>query len=341
MLKATRTFVFLALAVVAGFRGAPSFAQDSNGSRPSPDTQGRPYQTVPLQAPPGFPLSDEHQQYVDGILQYWEASSSQIQRLKCQFNRWSYDSGVCNYVDPQTRQMVAFEIAGGEIQFENPDKAYIAVERKRLAVPPSAGQPTLDWKDLDSTQMEQQKERYVCSGDAIWMFDYGSKQLIKQILPPEMQGEGIKSTPLPFLFGAKADELKRRYWIRPLQTPEGVEKQWYLEVYPKWKADAEHYSVARIILSGDQFLPKSIQMFAPEYNPQKIQLEDGTTLPAVIKYQVYEFEEQKINFTLNKFLAPWRDAFHPRTPSGWKLVEKQMPSPTTQQAQGGQGTVPR
>lgn len=298
----------------------------------------RPYQTVPIQAPPGFPLSAKHQEYVDGILQYWEASSSQIQRLKCSFNRWSYDSAVCNYIDPASNQMVAFEIAGGDIQFENPDKAYIAVEKKRLAIPPSANTPELQWRDLDSAAMEQQKERYICNGDAIFMFDFAQQQLIKQILPPEARGEGIKHTPMPFLFGAKAAELKERYWIRPLQTPDGVEKQWYLEVYPKKVQDAEHYSVARIVLAGDQFLPKSIQLFSPDYNPQKITLADGTTMPAVIKYQVYEFSDHKVNFTLNKLLAPWRDAFNPRTPTGWKLAEKQMAS---RQAQGTSGGAPR
>lgn len=326
MSRTPRTLVAWAALMAAslGFASTAVALQADSAAPAGPSTSGNPYQSVALKAPPGFPLSAEHQEYVDGILQYWETSSSQIQRLKCSFNRWSYDSSVCNYQDPRTGRMVAYEIAGGELQFQDPDKAYISVERKRLAVPPSAGSPELTWKDLDAAEMDLQKERYVCSGDAIYMFDFAGKQLIKQNLPPELRGNGIKGTPLPFLFGAKADDLKARYWIRPMETPPGVEKQWYLEIYPKYVQDAENYSVARIVLAGDEFMPKSVQLFSPDFNPQELRLADGGTMPAVIKYQVYEFQDHDVNFTLNKLLNLWRDAFQPRTPSGWRLVEKQM-----------------
>lgn len=285
-------------------------------------------QTVALPPPVGFELDPALQSHLDGILNYWESSSSQVQRLRCSFNRYTYDSGVCNYVHPENQQMIAHEIAGGQIKFEAPDRAIIAVDRKRIAIPPSAANPNLEFKDLDSAAMEQQQERYVSSGDAIYFFDYAEKQLIKQNLPAELQGQGIKNSPLPFLFGAKASELKERYWIRPLQTPAGVEKQWWLEVFPKRRQDAEHYSKAVIVLAGDEFLPVQIRMYAPDYNPEKLQLADGTTHPAVIKYQIYEFENSEKNFNLGLNISKlWRDEFSPRAQTllGWKLVEKEAP----------------
>jgi|GEM_PF-769842 len=319
----------------------PQSAFGQNQVGPQSPTAQAPMQTVPINAPAGFPLDPKLEGYVDGVLGYWETSSSQVERLRCQFNRFNYDSGVCNYVDPATGQMVPHEIAGGQIQYENPDRAIIAVDKKRIALPPSTANPTLDYRDVDGATMEKMKERYVSSGDAIYFFDYSEKQLIKQNLPPELQGQGIKNSPLPFLFGAKAADLKARYWIKPV-TPAGVEKQWWLEIYPKLRKDAEHYSKAIIVLAGDEFLPIQIQLYAPDHNPQKIMLTDGTTHPAVIKFQIYDFASSEKNFDLGLNVARlWRDEFSPRpqTLLGWKLVEKAAPS--IQQAQTTDGTVPR
>jgi TIGR03009 family protein len=279
------------------------------------------------------------------VLAYWENSSGQVERLRCQFNRFAYDSGVCNYVDPNTGQMVAHEIAGGIIKYEAPDRAIIEVDKKRIALPPAAMNANLEYRDLDAATMEQQRERYVSSGDAIYFFNYAEKQLIKQHLPLELQGQGIKNSPLPFLFGAKADELKDRYWIRPI-TPENVQKQWWLEVFPKRRQDADYYSRAVIVLGGDEFLPIQIQLFAPDHNPVKFALADGAIRPAVLKYQIYDFHNSEKNFSLGlNIVKLWRDEFSPRAQTllGWKLVEKEAPAVAAQQSGPGMGdrVVPR
>jgi TIGR03009 family protein len=332
----------------AGVAGAIS--DRSQGIPPTAQAGQAGQQTVPISAPEGFPLDPAYENYVDQVLAYWESSSGQVERLRCQFNRFTYDSGVCNYVDPATGQMVAHEVAGGLIKYESPDRAIIEVDKKRIALPPSTANPNLEYRDLDAKTMENQRERYVSSGDAIYFFDYAQKQLIKQNLPVELQGQGIKNSPLPFLFGAKAAELKARYWIRPI-TPEGVEKQWWLEVFPKRRQDAEHYSRAVIVLAGDEFLPVQIQLFAPDHNPVKIQLADGAVRPAILKYQIYDFYNSEKNFDLGlNIVRLWRDEFAPRpqTLLGWKLVEKEAPTMAGGQVSqsgsspaGSPGVIPR
>jgi TIGR03009 family protein len=316
----------------------PGFNNESGSQGPIVPNE----QTIPIPAPEGFPLNPAYQEYVDQVLAYWENSSSQVERLRCQFNRFTYDSGICNYADPATTQMVAHEIAGGLIKYEAPDRAIIEVDKKRFASPPSATNPSLEYKDLDAAAMELQRERYVSSGDAIFFYDYTEKQLIKQNLPRELQGQGIKNSPLPFLFGAKADELKARYWIRPI-TPDGVQEQWWLEVFPKRRQDAEHYSRAVVVLGGKEFLPIQIQLFAPDHNPVKIVLADGAVRPAVLKYQIYDFHSSVLNRDLGVDVARlWRDEFSPRpqTLLGWRLVEKEAPAMAAQQPAPGVGTTP-
>ena len=72
------------------------------------------------------------------------------------------------------------------------------------------------------------------------------KQLIERKLPPEMQGKAIADGPLPFVFGAKADQLKRRYWMRDITPEEDIGKRIWLEAVPKLQQDAANFQKATI-----------------------------------------------------------------------------------------------
>ena len=48
------------------------------------------------------------------------------------------------------------------------------------------------------------------------------KKLKVHPLPKEMQGEAIADGPVPFIFGAKADKMKQRYWIRDVTPKEEI-----------------------------------------------------------------------------------------------------------------------
>ena len=44
-----------------------------------------------------------------------------------------------------------------------------------------------------------------------------------------MQGEAIADGPIPFIFGAKVDKMKQRYWIRDITPKEEIGKRTWLE----------------------------------------------------------------------------------------------------------------
>ena len=60
-------------------------------------------------------------------------------------------------------------------------------------------------------------------------------------LPPELQGKAIVDGPLPFLFGAKAETIKARYWIRVL--PETGNGKFWLEAVPKSRQDVQNFKI--------------------------------------------------------------------------------------------------
>ena len=60
-------------------------------------------------------------------------------------------------------------------------------------------------------------EHWVCDGENVYEYRHDQKQLVVRPIPPAMQGQAIVDGPLPFLFGAEADKLKARYWMRAEQ----------------------------------------------------------------------------------------------------------------------------
>lgn len=155
----------------------------------------------------------------------------------------------------------------------------------------------------------KQKERWQTDGKTIYEFDFANKRLNELELPPEMQGEGLKRSPLPFVFGAEAADLKNRFWIRPM-IPEGLPPGHYMiEAIPKTAADAQAYSKVQIVLSQEPFLPFRIELFATNYDPK--------TNP---ESMVLEFYNRKMNDPI-QLSQNWLPKFFskPALPFGWEI----------------------
>ena len=162
-----------------------------------------------------------------------------------------------------------------------------------------------------------------CDGKKIFELNQPAKQLIERDLPAEMQGKAITDGPLPFIFGAKADQLMKRYWMRDVTPREYVGKEVWLEAWPKRQQDAANFHHATLILSDPAFKPTALQIYLP----------NGTD------HTDYAFKDTSVNspLALIDFLAPM-------TPRGWKRVvnpeaEKNEP-PAAPAANQGQAKRP-
>jgi TIGR03009 family protein len=232
-----------------------------------------------------------------------------VTHYQCAFTRWQFDQEVCNYRNPENNHLTAAVISRGNIRYRQPDKGMYEVNEKwAFAGPPdetSGGEPKYERR---KNGIEQ--EKWICDGQSIFEYDFDTKRLYEMTLPPEAQGEGLKNSPLPFVFGAKAVDLLDRYWIRDI-TPAGAPDQYWLEAWPKRASDAQTYSKIEIILSREPFLPTSIHMYASNY--------DEKTNPSKM---VFEFEQREINGALAGLLDPF--FIRPNTPFGWQRVQRDL-----------------
>jgi len=252
----------------------------------------------------------EEQKWINDVLRYWENHSEKIKLFECRFRRWDYDGGIQQASGARHWRTYA----EGLIKYGQPDKGLFKIEKLVSALPGDAGQPP-----QQVLQNPELGEHWICDGQQVFSFEANKKQVTVSPLPPEMRGKAIVDGPLPFMFGAKAQTIQARYWIRDVRPPES-QGQYWLEAVPKSRSDAQNFKMVRIVLSEKEFLPELLTIYLPNYDP-----------PRNDARQVYQFvdrrteDEQGIAARMKKnldFLNLWHDDFSKsKIPSGWKKVE--------------------
>jgi TIGR03009 family protein len=269
---------------------------------------------LPAGPPPGpvqpswIPLDANHEKWINNVLAYWEARSNKIKAFSCEFVRWEYDP-VFGPKDPET----AKTIAKGEIKYAQPDKGLFKVVELSLYAPPKMPGAAPEYVKQDATF----GEHWVSNGERVFEFDARGKRMIERELPPEMKNKAIADGPLPFMFGARAETIKARYWIRGL--PQSGNGKYWLEAVPKSRQDAQNFKAVTIVLDEKTYLPELLEALAPNF--------DAKTNPA---RSTYQFSKQEVTeasanpLDFKKFMALFAGNFaNPALPRGWtRIVEK-------------------
>ena len=206
----------------------------------------------------------------------------------------------------------------GTIKYSAPDKGLFKVEKIMHYTPPGAAGEKVTYLEREG----ESGEHWICDGKSIIEYDHKNKQLIQRELPPHMQGKAIAEGPLPFLFGADAEKIKQRYWIRPLPVPDGVKEYW-LEAFPKTRKDASSYLKVHVIIDQTDFLPKGLVIFDRNFDPREN--------PA---RTTFTFAEREVNWSVAFQALKWweKEFFEPSPPSGWKKVVEKYDAPPDAQA---------
>jgi TIGR03009 family protein len=227
------------------------------------------------------PLSHQQEAELDRVLFFWEQSSKNIKTFACGFERLDYDP-----LDPARRPNEP-RVDRGEIQYSAPDKALFLVKGEK----------------------GETREHWACDGKAVYEMDPVRKLLIVHKLPPEMQGKAIADGPVPFLFGAKAAQLKQRYYLRIITPDAKRQQEVWLEAWPRLVADAQNFKYAELILAIGQrsLTPTAVQIHHPNGKNRVV-------------YTLSGIEVNKTGFG-----AIFGNPFEPKTPRGWQRVVEEPP----------------
>lgn len=243
---------------------------------------------------PFDPLTKEQSDYLDVVLNTWEQRTGRIQQYQCTLSRWQYDPSI----DPNSPAI----IDKGVLQYAKPDKGLFRIDSRQALVKKG---PEPEYRASD-----KYGEYWICDGEYIHIRDRNEMKALKVQLAPEQRHQGIHKSPLPFLFGVKADEIKQRYWIRPVKPPAGSTDVW-LEAWPKQLDDAGNYSRVQVVLDPQEVLPKALIVFLPHWEAQFPHRE------------VYEFTDRKQEWNLLDTMKQklfMKDFIETNLPSSWQVI---------------------
>ena len=259
-----------------------AFAQQQPAA-PSQGNQPRPPNAV-LQVP-NLPPELER------LLKTWEQESAKIETLTGRHERSEFN----HVFQVETR-------TEGKFFFDAPDKGRIDMNGKKL----KATDISLR-KDEQGNPYRLQSghsERWICTGQEVLQINDDAKEMDVIPIPKEAQGRNIINTPLPFLFGLKAEEAKKRFQIELLPTK--ANDYFSLKIIPKTNKDA--FRMAYVKLDRQLFVPTAVILF---------------DLAGSLETR-YEFSDIKINDNgIAKRVSELygHDPFHP-TLIGYKRVQR-------------------
>jgi TIGR03009 family protein len=245
---------------------------------------------APPQAPrPPFTLTPQEEAQVDAVLKQWEQRNIQIKTFDCQFKRWTYDVVFGTADRPKFVEL-------GVINFATPDRGLFRLDKEEKG-----------GKELPIENARA--EHWLCDGKSVWEYVPSQKKVKEHKLPPELRGKAIANSPLPFLFGAEAQRLKQRYFIR--LVPPDVQGHIWLEAYPRFQGDAANFHHAIFIITAQGMSPYALRLVQPNGKD----------------YTVYQFYNVVVNDKWRMFQG---DPFRPFTPLGWQLIPDDSPPPPQQ-----------
>jgi TIGR03009 family protein len=262
----------------------PRVATGGSAAPPGKAQSGPAAAAAPAGPAAPFTLNTREEELLSKILARWEAKNTGTKTFKCKFQRWEYDDTI---KDEEAKDHLRSK-AIGEVKYKRPDHGMFQVG---------------ELAEFDGGTHKYEKrtdglEHWVCDGANIYEFVPDLKKLKVHPLPKEMQGDAIADGPVPFIFGAKADKMKQRYWIRDTTPKEELGKHVWLQIFPKYQHDAMNFESANVMLNDADFTIYGLQIMQP----------GGT------QWTTFIFDKVVINDRLELFKG---DFAAPKTPSGW------------------------
>ena len=275
--------------------------------------QQQPQAPIPARNP--FDVTPAEQAWLDQVLRKWETDSASVRNFYCKFERDEHNVFGPGNGGPAKKDK-------GELGYTRPDKGNFHVLESLVWTP--TPQPVADPNQpqqpqqvkgeykprLDNAGEEIPGEHWVCDGQQVYEYKHEAKELRVRPIPPEMQGKQIVDGPLPFLFGAEADKIKKRFWIEPAKE---LCNQNFIGIHikPKYQSDAAEYSDVWVVLrnmQGEPLMPAGLRVLRP----------NGRS------WDEFRFDlaNAKVNARMTEIFARLFQA--PMKPIGWKRIDEPL-----------------
>lgn len=217
--------------------------------------------------PPSATTLDPAHNRLDYLLVRWQNEMSRVRSLSAQVARTTKDKTFGDVVTME-----------GSARYLKPDMASLR---------------------LDNPRRPGTFEQYVWSGNYLYEYRPTDKLVRVHPLPPRPQGQVADDSFLSFIFGMKAEDIKRRYDMRlDKEDPAWI----YIQIYPRMAADKADFRRAQLVLNAKTMMPRRLWFEQPNQNEITWQLPNVSIGAAMDRTQF-----------LNPSLPPgWRKEIAPK-----------------------------
>ena len=298
--------VYVATRTVEGATAHPQVAMQ---------VQPQPQVILPKRFPP-FVLTPEQQMELDSVLARWEQYSTKIKRYEAEFDLYHVDPAT-NSINQVPQDQPTY-IAFGVFTYQAPTRFLYHVQGQWMAKDGKHEKVFFDPQNRPTIL----SEKTILDETVLYNYDFKAKNVTQHNLPKEYVGRGLADSPLPLIFGAKVEDMKRRFSMR-IVTPENEKStRIHIEAIPLFSEDQQEFKKITIIL--DTKTLNAIGM-------KKV---DGVTET----YSIYSIRNVLINRP--RPLGSVVDKiFDPVVPSGWTRVVEDIPNTTPTPPQAGTPSV--
>ncbi|MBR2693064.1 MAG: hypothetical protein IKE69_02515 [Thermoguttaceae bacterium] len=190
-----------------------------------------------LPPPEDFRISPQEAALLDQFLAKWEEFGKNIKKVAC--NVTSKEQGGGLYGEDRD---VPLSHTYGEFKFIAPNKLLYHVIGEFVYEKDEKGQRKPEYKKgLD-------EKKFVLDGKSLTEYDYKNRVALVTPIPEDQQNKDLTMDgPIPIFFIAKADNLKRRFYMKLITKPEKQDSEVWIEAWPRQQSDAQSFQ--RIIIT--------------------------------------------------------------------------------------------
>ena len=280
---------------------------------PGNQTAMQPQNVRPILPPPWekeHAPTQEELKYIDQFLTHWGQQSQSIEALDYAF---TCRQGSNSFGNSETY---------GRVKFRAPNKGMIEIDSELI-----------NGKKSNETL---KKMKVVCTGEAVYQFDYTGKKLTEFVIPKEQQGKGVMDSPLMILVGVNPQELQERFYLKAVNPWWDVVANCYcFQAWPKWTEDVKEFKTVKLAIDKNTFHAKELIVFDPSGDGGKAY--EITSTQKNIRERITPGILAKDEFARNDILKSmprdWtfetKNDFIPEATSGQQYV--QQPNPATAQ----------
>ena len=272
----------------------------ANSAAPPSNQPQRPQQVLPNGGQPFPQLTVQEAADLDRFLDLWEEKSGLITSFETEFQCWERGLEIR---DPSKPDPSTY----GSIRYVAPNKGIYEVLG---SVVDGKREPMED----------NNRTKFLSTGDKVYEYDFAQKIVQIYSVPPEQQNGIAAGGPMPFVFGAKAADLKKRYYLRIITTPQRAKLgELWLEACPKTADDAAEFRSVQLIFNDKKLIPLGFVKFSANGK-------ESTSYKFIV-------DTMKISGQKNIIAGMLAGPFKPDIPPGWQTQEitPQEPEPVMMQ----------